>query len=242
MIIKGDGGIGKTVTLLSFATEPTITSHLAGIVYIPLYALSRHIAIDQLGERRYPVNKANPDSISAYLREVKTKKAYKGIIELSKSRWVHGPNLVLLLDGFNEVPPEKERYVRDDINIWMEKSGVRVVIASRHREIFLQKKEMTIEINLKPLDKKQIKKYLGKKAPPDNDPIWNVLISPLMLRLYQKNNLEKYKNASWLDWHHMNNATDIFWNYLQRELYELRSTRITDVLHNVSVSTEHLQS
>ena len=92
LMLEGEGGIGKTVALLSLTTREHFLPRHVPAVYIPLHAL-----------RGGPED----DLIGTYIqREILEKAAqFQELEQLARRRWEWGPRLVLLLDGFNEIPP-----------------------------------------------------------------------------------------------------------------------------------------
>ena len=86
VVIEGEGGIGKTVTLFS-VTEQADGHPKVPALYIPVFDL---------------VEEGKSLTMTAYLQKRIPEKA-NAICELAARPW-QGPSLLLLLDGFNEIP------------------------------------------------------------------------------------------------------------------------------------------
>ena len=211
IVITGDGGSGKTVSL--FNTSIGLWSHY-GIpaVYIPLYRLVT-------GEGKCL-------SVSDYLKDRFTAK-WNDIEQLSERKWKRIPSMMLLLDGFNEIPGEKRRIVLGQINEWSKTHpGTQLIAVSRPMDGLNLEKELAkspVSIELEGLDEKTIRAYLkkvGRQAPKKDSPIWSELAYPHFLMLYIKTNaLYGKKNVGYpLRPRTMKSGGALMWNFLQREL------------------------
>ena len=207
LIIIGDGGCGKTVTLLEtckFFLDRNVYS-----IYIPLYILK---------EKGY-------ESIDNYLLA----KFWLGNIEAYNNFkiWLSLGNekkLVLALDGFNEVKNQYKRDIINDILNWQEISSVRIIISSRYdfTKSYIALKNMKC-LEVQPLNNNQIQAYLGscgiRLQYSNNENLISVLKTPLMLVLYT--NIEIYhipleEDIPILKWReNCQNAGTILWNFIQ---------------------------
>lgn len=215
IIIQGDGGIGKTVALLSF-TEDAEGEEWPPAFYIPLYELAKED------------NKIL--SVSEYLLHRLPEKASK-ILDLAGEEWDNGPSLLLLLDGINEIPLQLRDLVLQEINTWHnDHNGAQLILVSRPLEsvefsLLLDGK--IVEIHLSALDRSEVTTYLkdnGLEIPDDNSPVWEVLVLPLFLTLYAKSDRLKSTAACGytLQPKPVIGPGTIIWNYLQRELLQKR--------------------
>ncbi|MGX8705337.1 MAG: SMEK domain-containing protein [bacterium] len=102
IVIEGAGGIGKTVALFSIVDAEDRYCP-APPVYIPMHRL-----VTQDGQC---VN------LSQYIREQSDTYGQK-VVELAEKPWDGGPQLLVLLDGFNEVPALKQREILNMLNGW----------------------------------------------------------------------------------------------------------------------------
>lgn len=216
LMIEGEGGIGKTVTLLSLTTEMGILPHEVPAIYVQLHEL-------------YHV----PDitTIESYIRistlyrdESQHGHAtwYEQITELARQPWDTGPRLLLLLDGFNEISLEHREAISADISKWAEMPGIQVVTSSR----FDVRQYVTLKgdyytVCLQPLGLDIIQRYLCEAGVdiPEDETALGIMCIPLMLALYVKTELIIRKNADkLLEWKKSASKGAILWNFLQYEL------------------------
>lgn len=233
LTLEGEGGIGKTVALLSLSTRKGFLPHHVPAVYIPLYALN---------------TRDTDESIKKYLLEVTLRgdaRQYDELCRLADTQWRDGPRLILLLDGFNETSPESRYQIIRDIEAWSSRRGVQLVITSRFdiRRFFPNLSGTLTALKLQPLDRRQIAGHLEQAhipLPPSESPLWTVINYPLMLALYvQTQALQRRDSTVPLDWLEAKNAGTILWNYLQRELWRCqRQTRDRDMSINCVLATE----
>lgn len=215
LFITGKGGVGKTVALLTFATEDGFLERNVPSIYVPLYCLAKE------NEGTESIEYV---SLSEYICEKLGKDLSGAIEKLSRGQWADGPRVLLLLDGYNELPSDVVPCFEQDIERWAKRSGVQIIATSRivglsgirmHR---FELRELTID---------DVKDYLKKGSitvPSESDPLWCVLVTPLMLKLYENVSLlrDKIPDAHWLQLmgnEHPANAGQLIWNYLQIELY-----------------------
>lgn len=211
LYITGDGGVGKTVSLLEFATEGGICRKNIPAVYIPLFALNEF--------------SGNDDCIRWYLKR-KFRNLADEIENLAEEERTESiPKLVLLLDGANEVLSTKVGVVEESINRWAEYDGVFIVMTSRNGRTTVKNR---IDFELQHINKKTAQLYLKTilqnstvKVPHINSSIYSILDTPLMLNLYAQIELYKERTSSYsfLEWHPSDSAGNVIWNYLQKELY-----------------------
>lgn len=211
IVIEGAGGIGKTVALFSLSTANRDYSP-APAIYIPMHKL-----IDRKG---------NSLSISEYLK-VKFPYLYLEIDQLARRRWIGGPRLLLLLDGFNEIPGNRRQELLSTINEWRQvHTGTQLIAVSRpvdNINLLTELEGNPLSIKLKPLCLDTVCAYLkswGVEPPPAGSPVWKNLVYPLFLVLYVKTGmLEKQSNSGYaILLRDANGGGSIIWNYLQREM------------------------
>ena len=216
LMLEGEGGIGKTVALLSLTTREHFLPRHVPAVYIPLHAL-----------RGGPED----DLIGTYIqREILEKAAqFQELEQLARRRWEWGPRLVLLLDGFNEIPPAMRYAVSRSMEDWARRPGVQVITASRFdvRGFLPGLTGEFRSIRLQPLTRERIRAHLeraGVAPPPEADPLWTVIDYPLMLVLYARTQLLQARpSAIPLAWRRADSAGAVLWNYLQQELWRCQS-------------------
>ncbi len=206
IVITGVGGIGKTITLFSITN--IIDDSIPPAIYVPMHRL-----VDELG---------NCIGISEYIENL-SKRHSQEILDLADSGWENGPKLLILLDGFNEVPSSKRRLILHTINDWNDCSGAQLIAVSRPMDGINLSVELTddpITINLETLNQEDVRTYLGEHAPSDESLLWSVLVRPLFLNLYLKT---MFLDGCSCDGYNLapkktENGGSLIWNYLQREL------------------------
>ena len=211
IVIEGAGGIGKTVALFSIAD----TEHRycpAPVVYVPMHRL-----ITQDGQC---VN------LSDYIRKQSDTYGQK-VVELAEKPWDDGPQLLVLLDGFNEVPALKQREILNMLNGWRRgHPGTQLIAVSRPLDQVILKEELKgnpIAIELEPLKPEVVRERLKKLSvtpPAIGAKIYDTLRLPLFLNLYIKT---ERLAAQMADGYPLavkppENAGALIWNYFQREL------------------------
>lgn len=213
LMFEGEGGIGKTVALLSLATQENFLPNHVPAVYIPLHALKVRDTDDCIG--RY------------LLEEILCGNSvqYGELLSIANKKWDCGPSLILLLDGFNEIPVKARYAVARNIEEWSNKSGVQVITASRFdiRSYLPGLSGKFQPLKLQPLSRTQIQKYLEQNnvsLPASNSILWTVINYPLMLSLYMQTEFLQIQSGSiLLDWKDAVSAGAVLWNYLQCELW-----------------------
>lgn len=212
LFLEGEGGIGKTVALLSLTTTQGMLPRDVPAVYVPLHQLQV--------SREW-------NSIDHYLLEYVLAcdaERFRELKSLAAEKWASGPHLVMLMDGFNEVAQDIARRVAEDIEIWGKKQGVQMIVASRFDISRYMGLDGAISIKLTELSSDTVRDYLQKihmPAPSDGSPIWEVINYPLMLSLYAQTEGIRKDCISLLPlkWLSADTAGAIIWNYLQKELY-----------------------
>ena len=218
-MIEGEGGIGKTVTLLSLPDK--IAPHPVPAIYIPLHDI-RGTSGEDLIERYIKMEVLEEDE--ELFRQLKT---------LRKTKWGKGPVLLLLLDGFNELSSEILRgSVSKDIERWAVYPGVQIITSSRydiHDYVSIQSDFSKIE--LKPITKEKVSEYLIKVGItiPTNDAVLDLITNPLLLTLYIKTeSIRNDRRSSFARFKETKNAGTLIWNYLQCELWRFRNRETKD--------------
>lgn len=207
LMIEGEGGIGKTVTLLSIPDK--FTPFPVPAIYIPLHELPKE-----------------DDPVEGYIKKkVLSNKEdlYGQLLDLLENPWDKGPQLLLLLDGFNEIAAENRQTISKDIEHWSEYPGIQVVTSSRydiHTYIALSYDYSAIK--LQPLSNTTVEAYLKsmKVRIPTDSAVKELITIPLLLTLYVKAELilgQRETDSS--DFKKVKNAGSIVWNYLQCELW-----------------------
>lgn len=206
IIIEGDGGIGKSVSLLSVTDDTELLTRIPAI-YIHMYDL---------------VYGGNCLTLPDFLAHDAD---FKEINNLCREGG--DPKLMMLLDGLNEVAYEHQGEMLRSIKQWaVGHQGAQLIIASRPipgRQLEYLLGKDALHIRLKGIGKKRAKERLvmwGIPIPDDSSRIWETLKFPLFLTLYAKtaNLPEKTSSGYPLDVHEPVGQASLIWNYLQREM------------------------
>ena len=212
LMIEGEGGIGKTVTLLSLPDK--FAPHPVPAIYIPLHEL-----------------KGETNTIEKYIKGqiLDSKEQYDLLLKVINKPWSEGPNLLLLLDGFNEILIDLREAISEDIEHWSELPGLQIITSSRydiHQYVALRSSFSKIE--LQPLSEETVSDYLenNKIGIPENKTVTKLITIPLLLTLYIKaeaiRNDRPSKFAKFLE---TKNAGLLIWNYMQCELWRFKNKK-----------------
>ena len=211
LLLVGEGGIGKTVTMLTLPDEDWVGNLLVPALYVPLQSLDIY-----------------EGNLTAYIKD-NFESDTERLSDLSAERWDEHPHILLLLDGFNEIPIQYRQVAERHIRAWMDRPGLQVITTSRI-SFFL--KDRFLEYRLEPLPETAIRTFLLSSGlnkeglPGKGDPLWKVINVPLMLAMFVQTDRVREAAVSsdiLLDWKESDNAAHIIWDYLQMELYRLVS-------------------
>lgn len=214
LMIEGEGGIGKTVTLLSMPDN--FAPHPVPAIYIPLHEL-----------------KEETNTIEKYIKnrvlDSKDKEQYDLLQDIVNKPWEEGPHLLFLLDGFNEIAVEHRESISEDIEQWSELLGLQIITSSRfdiHQYVALRSSFSKIE--LQPLSEETVSEYLvnHKIGVPDNPAVIKLITIPLLLTLYIKaETIRNDRPSPFAKFKDTKNAGLLIWNYLQCELWRYRNKK-----------------
>ncbi|NIM13132.1 MAG: NACHT domain-containing protein, partial [Candidatus Aminicenantes bacterium] len=175
-VVKGDGGMGKTVSLVRLWDELTKDYHADRPVpvFIQLNEINtmpeekRMDFILSTIRRNYFDGQVSEDEIMRFLRDPRDL-----------------PAAVLLLDGFNEVTVDNKDLLIQLRKLMEHSSGVQVVITSRYDMRKAYGWEHLHLLELRGLEEKEVREYLQKKNSkmPDGR-LLPMLRNPMMLTLY----------------------------------------------------------
>lgn len=186
ILITGEGGIGKTVTLLK--TCEYLLEKKTNAIYVPLSKIDANMNLDQYLECY--VCKGN-------------QRIWRDIQYLMSAPYTSSPNVVLLLDGINEVPLKYiETLVKIDIMKYVDAfPNVKLVMTSRWYDNSLMHslKKNIILLEMQTLDREAIDLYLQTMGISSviDEKIYTVIKTPLMLTLFAdvEKHKEKYQNV-----------------------------------------------
>ncbi len=187
LFLFGDGGMGKTVTLLKTA-EYFLDNGIPAI-YVPLSKISKEKSIEDY----LRMNVCH--GMNMYWRIL------HDTMSFSKS---YAPSVVLLLDGVNELSSDREvaRYITQKTKEKFidEYKGVDLIITSRwvETEALSDLNNITTKLEIQQIDEPHINNYLESMKLPvvSNKKMLSVLSTPLFLSLYAdvEKHKDKYKN------------------------------------------------
>jgi TPR repeat protein len=218
LIIVGEGGIGKSISLLRFwETQVRDGSESS---FIPIYI---------------QLNKYREEKKNFILSEIVTK--YKSensmfceddIINIIKEKTDSSlRKIVLLLDGWNEINCNTEQLI-SEIKDLIHKDNIQVIITTRSLLGLMDfSKFQTFHMQL--LSEKTVRNFCKKKhLSVENEHLVETLRNPMMLSLYSKTNemlkLNKELIASEVEiFDNVETRGEILWNYLQAQILKIGS-------------------
>ena len=209
ILLVGEGGIGKTVAMLTLPEEDWFRKLGIPVIYVPLQRLD-----------------AFKGDLNRYIREKIGSDNYERCLELANLNTEGHPWLLLLLDGFNEIPDKYKKDAGKYIREWMERPGIQIITTSR-LGFFLE--NSFSKYRIQPLPHDTVRSFLlsagikEEQLPGENDRVWEAINVPLMLTMYAQ--IKKDRKAAnrsspspVLEWKEPDNAANIIWDYLQMEL------------------------
>ncbi|HDK7156517.1 TPA: hypothetical protein PTV43_001648 [Clostridium botulinum] len=236
ILITGEGGSGKTISLLE-TCEYCLDNNIFA-VYIPLNSLK--IGIDST-IKNYLID---------FIWQGDEGRADSFIQSLSNQSSDNRPGLVLLLDGFNELIEKNKLTIIKEIDEWVNRPNIQVVITSRYdfkkSNAWLTQLE---HLSIQPLKEKQVSKYLvscGAEPPYNNKKLMKILEIPMLLTLYANTEGQYLNNqmVAGLQWiKDKVNVGTIIWNYLQCQLIKVMSNNSTGIeILNCVYALEYISS
>ena len=225
--VIGCGGIGKTVALLSLFSDKAFLQTLSDtpVIYIPLYVLAS----------------SSFKTIDDYIKSTFPGHLGGHLVQLSNEGW-NGPQIALLLDGYNEVGLMSRPKVEAMIHDWLIRSGVLAISTSRI-QFELNEKQFT-SFELKELDEKEIKQHLlQNKLKTPSPSVLKVINTPLMLKIYTDVKLFRELNKiEIIEFKDDTSAGSLIFNYIQRGLYSLTHTSEETLSNTIHSSEKHERS
>ena len=208
LMIEGEGGIGKTVTLLSL--PDSLVPHKVPSVYVQLHELksvSENETIEDYIKTKYFSSKET---------------LFQQFLRLADEPWKEGPQVLILLDGFNEIAPDRRYSITQDINRWVDRTGVQVITSSRYDiQTHAPIRGEFSRVVLQPLERDSIIAFLKNLNArlPETESQWELITYPLMLTLYvQTERGFRLNRSEYQSFRQNTNAGAIIWNYLQLEI------------------------
>lgn len=222
LLLIGGGGMGKTVSLLRLWDK--LLEDGICTIYIPLHEIMSVVPDGRLSED--VIKKYITDSVW-HGNEQKLRQFLEHLSEFD-----HRPALVLLLDGFNEVPGGNRRAAMNLIKEWMNCTGVQIIISSRYdfrKNITVEKlRELKIEL----LSDEQVREWFalcGMTVPDKNAQLYNLLKTPFMLTLYTQveKRYNQGKEANFIKWMEPSDTSShLMWNFMQCQILKMANDHL----------------
>ncbi|MEJ7736277.1 MAG: TIR domain-containing protein [Chitinophagaceae bacterium] len=227
LLLLGDGGMGKTVSLIHFWETLLKNNQENKQETIPIFITLHEYNTVSEGER--------PDFIAKriiwnYLGIKESRgEAMDVLWDVFKTASKKGmPNIVLLLDGFNEVtadPAQKRHLLLELQELRQKGKAVQMVLSSRYEMNFTWAEGFQT-VELRPLDEENVKTYLQAQRVnyPEDQRLRQILQNPMMLTLYANANeiIEKYKLDKQFEFKpYTTTQGELLWNYLEAQIVKL---------------------
>lgn len=196
LILLADGGMGKTTTLLHLCKTSNQT-----VLYIPAERLS-----------------AMKSGIKQYCSNALFDGNERKFEDFCRNKY-NTPNLILLIDGLNEIDAKEEREFINELKSFQFLKGLQIVISSRSDFTDRYSMEEYRCIELVPLKDEQIKNLFSEKEwlnIKGTFTLHGLVQNPMMVTMYKEicPIIEQYKDEECLDWVlPIKNATDLLHNY-----------------------------
>lgn len=227
-VLFGEGGMGKTVSLLRLWHEKLKNKNTGPIpLFIPLHEFNWASEAEKDGfilkylARHY-----------LQIREL-TADLENDLWELCTSPSPGHPKIVLLLDGFNEITTRKDQLLIDLDLLSTQAQGVQMVIASRFTDIQNYSWASRVQtIELLPLPPETIETYLSQNNldMPTDPALRKLFANPMMLSLYSgANNIAgKYVGNPRYEFKSVSSYGELLWNFNEAQLAQLNESSAYD--------------
>jgi hypothetical protein len=220
-VIFGDGGMGKTVSLIHWWEQLLDSDETLNPVPV-FIALNEFNQVREINRRDFILTSV----VENYGKEGGEPVTAQQVKKIMKTPLAGGqgliPALVLLLDGFNEITVEKRELLLELIHLTEQCPGIQVVITGR--------RDMRADFNwshwhpvrLNELADEQIKRYLREqgRAEPGQGRLWNLIKNPMMLTLYAATCevREKYRDSRYCSFKPgVETPGELLWNFIEAQ-------------------------
>jgi WD40 repeat protein len=215
-VVLGEGGMGKTVSLLRLWEDQLDESAVPVFV-----ALNEYNAAPESEKHDFVLGSI---ARNCGLAESLTGEWKNALWDFIRQPQPGGaPAILLLLDGFNEVTAERTPLLIELNRIAQEARGVQLVVSSRYVEIrnfqWAQQSEI---VELQPLPEAAITAYLSALdlSLPDDEAIRRLLGNPMMLTIYAGSSeiARRHTHDSRFRFLHSQSVGELLWNFTEAQL------------------------
>lgn len=229
-LILGDGGMGKTMSLLRIWEKLLDGQDTPVPIFVALneYNLAK-------GEER-------SDFIARYIVQhylrinQVTNELLDNVWNFFKSERPKDslPSIMILLDGLNEVTADRTNLNAELLRLSKEATDVQLVVTSRFGAVEnLAWAQGFQQMKLLPLDYKVISQYLSKnnRDLPEEGEIYGLLTNPMMLTIYTQTEQQsqEYGDDTRFDFKYpVNREAELLWNFREAQLVKLHENTGTE--------------
>lgn len=220
-LLVGDGGMGKTVSLLLLWRDLLFEENGPVPIFIPLNeynasseAERNDFVVRYICEHLLNIPEPLPETVNALWK----------LFETSQNG---APSLILLLDGLNEVTVPKGRLMATLNDLATRAGGTQMVISSRNKQI--EKLDLASGsaalMQILPLTQETVVAYLKEKNQevPVNKDLLGLFANPMMLTLYSgANNIAlRFKDDERFHFRKVTTYGELLWNFNEAQLAQL---------------------
>ena len=222
LLIYGVGGSGKSFMIAQYLKR----------LQMPISISNCHVLYIPLNELDYSTTQN--ENIERYI----SKNVFCNLDWKEKYSNHNSFELILLLDGFNEVPVTERESLSTEIKEYSKNLNSKIVIASRYEDMLAQTLSFGAKASVKELTENVANHYLQQCGISlslfDRPTLSGLLLNPLMLTLFgntanfqNDNSYEKKKNlCKWINVNHNDTSdTQVLWNYFNCEILKENDTK-----------------
>ena len=187
-ILLAGGGAGKTTTLLSAASSQPSSYRPSepAVIYLPLYGWRE-------GDKSYIIDRILENLLftpETENMEMARHELYTFLSAPLYTKWGERPQLLLLLDGLNEVSGNPAVLLRE-LNELSKLPGVRFCVSSRSEIEFPE----LYRLKIVPLEREEVRRLLAREGLllPEEESVVRALSNPFLLSLFIETAKDKEK-------------------------------------------------
>ncbi|HWV31993.1 MAG TPA: caspase family protein [Dyadobacter sp.] len=220
-LLVGDGGMGKTVSLLLLWRDLLFEENGPVPVFIPL---NEYNSASEAERSDFVVRYLCKNLLNIPEPPAETVNALWKLFETPREG---RPSMILLLDGLNEVTVPKGRLMATVNDLAARAGGTQMVISSRNKQI--EKLDLASEsaalMQILPLTQETVIAYLKEKGQeiPANKDLLGLFANPMMLTLYSgANNIAlRFKDDDRFHFKKVTTYGELLWNFNEAQLAQL---------------------